>query len=36
LRETRHRGLSRVGWVVTLTAAACNLVGLHKLLENAA
>jgi IS5 family transposase len=36
LRKTRHRGLSRVGWVVTLTAAACNLVRLHKLLENAA
>ena len=34
LRKTRHRGLSRVGWVVTLTAAACNLVRLPKLLEN--
>ena len=30
LRKTRHRGLSRVGWVVTLTAAACNLVRLPK------
>ena len=36
LRKTRHRGLSRVGWVVTLTAAACNLVRLPELLENAA
>jgi hypothetical protein len=36
LRKTRHRGLPRVGWVVTLTAAACNLVRLPKLLENAA
>ncbi len=32
LRKTRHRGLARVGWVVTLTAAACNLVRLPKLL----
>ena len=36
LRKTRHRGLPRVGWVVTLTAAACNLVRLPKLLANAA
>ena len=35
LRKTRHRGLSRVGWMVTLTAAACNLVRLPKLLANA-
>ena len=35
LRQTRHRGLSRVGWMVTLTAAACNLVRLPKLLANA-
>ena len=35
LRKTRHRGLSRVGWVVTLTAAACNLVRLPKLLQSA-
>jgi transposase len=28
LRKTRHRGLDRVGWIVTLTAAACNLVRL--------
>ena len=32
LRKTRHC----VGWVVTLTAAACNLVRLPKLLENPA
>jgi transposase len=32
LRKTRHRGLPRVGWIVTLTAAACNLVRLPKLL----
>jgi len=35
LRKTRHWGLARVGWVVTLTAAACNLVRLPKLLANA-
>jgi transposase len=35
LRKTRHRGLARVGWVVTLTAAACNLVRLPKLLAGA-
>ena len=32
LRKTRHRGSARVGWTFTLTAAACNLVGLPKLL----
>ena len=36
LRKTRHRGLARVGWIVTLTAAACNLVRLPKLLANSA
>jgi IS5 family transposase len=36
LRKTRHRGLARVGWMVTLTAAACNLVRLFKLLANVA
>ncbi|MCW3474698.1 IS5 family transposase [Limobrevibacterium gyesilva] len=36
LRHTRHRRLARVGWVVTLTAAACNLVRLPKLLASAA
>jgi transposase len=36
LRKTRHRGIARVGWMVTLTAAACNLVRLPKLLASAA
>jgi transposase len=27
LRKTRHRGTARVGWMFTLTAAACNLTG---------
>jgi len=31
-RKTRHRGLFRVGWVFTFTAAAYNLVRLRKLL----
>jgi transposase len=35
LRKTRHRGTERVGWMFTLTAAACNLVRLPKLLEAA-
>src|SRR5215204_5006870 len=32
LRKTRHRGTARVGWLFMLTAAACNLVRLPKLL----
>jgi transposase len=32
LRKTRHRGTARVGWQFTLTATACNLVRLPKLL----
>jgi transposase len=32
LRKTRHRGTERVGWMFTLTAAACNLIRLPKLL----
>jgi transposase len=32
LAKTRHRGLDRVGWMFTLTAAACNLIRLPKLL----
>ena len=32
LRKTRHRGIRRVGWMVTPTAAACNLIRLPKLL----
>jgi len=35
LRKTRHRGLARVGWMFTLTAAASNLVRLPKLLASA-
>lgn len=34
LAKTRHRGLVRVGWMFTLTAAACNLVRLPKLLAD--
>jgi hypothetical protein len=32
LRKTRHRGKARVGWTFVLTAAACNLISLPKLL----
>jgi hypothetical protein len=32
LCKTRHRGVARVGWIFTLTAAAYNLVRLPKLL----
>ncbi len=32
LRKTRHRGLERVGWTFTFTAAAYNLIRLPKLL----
>jgi hypothetical protein len=32
LRKTRHRGKARVGWTFALTAAACNLIRLPKLL----
>jgi transposase len=32
LRKTRHRGTARVGWLFILTAAACNLIRLPKLL----
>ena len=35
LPKTRHRGLDRVGWMFTLTAAAYNLVRLPKLLAQA-
>jgi transposase len=31
LRKTRHRGVERVGWVFTLTAAAYNLVRIRNL-----
>ena len=30
--KTRHRGVPRVGWMFTFTAAAYNLVRIHKLL----
>jgi transposase len=33
LRKTRHRGTERVGWMFTLTAAACNLIRLPQLLQ---
>ncbi len=32
LAKTRHRGLDRVGWTFTLTAAAYNLVRIPKLM----
>ena len=32
VRKARHCGKERVGWTFTLTAAACNLVSLPKLL----
>lgn len=32
LAKTRHRGLERVAWSFALTAAACNLVRIPKLL----
>ncbi len=35
LAKTRHRGLDRVGWMFTLTAAAYNLVRLPKLIAAA-
>ncbi len=34
--QDRHRGIPRVGWMVTLTAAGCNLVRLPRLLAKAA
>ena len=35
MRKTRHVGNPRVAWTFTLTAAACNLVRLPKLLAAA-
>ncbi len=35
LRKTRHRGLERVGWVFTFTAAAYNLVRMRNLMTTA-
>jgi hypothetical protein len=31
LRKTRHRGIERVGWMFTLTAATYNLVRIRNL-----
>jgi hypothetical protein len=31
LRKLRHRGLKRVGWMFTFTAAAYNLVRIRNL-----
>lgn len=36
LAKTRHRGVDRVGWMFTLTVAACNLVRIPKLLAEPA
>jgi hypothetical protein len=33
LRETKYRGIEKLGWAVTLTAAAYNLIRLPKLLQ---
>jgi hypothetical protein len=33
MRKTRRKGLPRVGWMFTLTAAAYNLVRIRNLLE---
>jgi transposase len=35
LRKTRHRGVSRVGWMFTFTASAYNLVRMRTLLPAA-
>jgi transposase len=35
LRKVRHRGLERVGWMFTLTAAAYNLVRIRNLMRGA-
>ena len=35
MAKTRHRGLDRVGWMFTLTAAAYNLIRMPKLLAEA-
>jgi len=35
MRKTRHKGVERVGWMFTLTAAAYNLVRMRNLLEAA-
>ena len=35
LRKLRHRGLERVGWIFTFTAAAFNLVRIRNLVIGA-
>jgi hypothetical protein len=35
LRKLRHRGLATVGWIFKLTAAACNVVMMRRLLAPA-
>ncbi|MEO1089728.1 MAG: transposase, partial [Pseudomonadota bacterium] len=35
MRKTRHRGLDRIGWQFTLTAAAYDLIRIPKLLAAA-
>jgi hypothetical protein len=35
MRKSRHKGVDRVGWLFTLTAAAYNLVRMRNLLEAA-
>jgi transposase len=35
MRKTRHKGVERIGWMFTLTAAAYNLVRMRNLLEAA-
>jgi hypothetical protein len=35
MHKTRHKGHKRVAWMATLTAAACNLIRLPKLLAAA-
>jgi hypothetical protein len=36
LRQLRHRGLGRVGWVFTLAAATYNLVRMRALMPKCA
>jgi len=35
LRKLRHRGLAKVGWIFTFTAAVCNVVMMRRLLATA-
>ena len=35
MRKTRHRGVARVGWMFTFTAAVYNLVRMHNILQTA-